>query len=375
VRRLAIVSNVVPPSASGQAIVLAKVLGGRPPGSYVLVATRPQIGPVAGEPLPAPTELAPEPRFRSAVLNVILLPARVLVQAFRIARAVRAHAAEVVVGLTGDLWDLPAALIAARLAHARFVACLFDDYVHQWPNRVMRAVARRLEPIVLRHASAVLVTNEIFAESVRRRTGVTASIMRMPGAEVTRGDEPVQQGTIVYTGAVYAAHFDAFRNLLAAIDRLDANVTLHLHTGTTDEELAAAGISGRLVRHGHRSAAEVLVLQARADILFMPLAFEGPYHPELIRTSAPSKLGEYLAAGRPVLAHVQADSFVAWYLTRYDCGVVVSERDPAALAAALERLLHDGELRERLVRNARTRAAQDFALPVVWAAFAEAVDG
>jgi glycosyltransferase involved in cell wall biosynthesis len=373
VKRLAIVSNVVPPSPSGQAIVLAKLVADRPSEGYVLVATKPQGGLVATTPVSVTTELVVEPRSRSRLLNWILLPLRVLVHAERLARAVRRHRADVVVGCTGDLWDLPVAMVAARRAKAEFVAYLFDDYVHQWPSPFMRAVARRLEGPVLRRAETVIATNETLAEAVRQRVGAAPVIVRNPAdATAPAGNVAVVPGTIVYTGAVYAAHYDAFRWLLEVLERLDSHVTLNVYTRTTAAELVAAGIRGRLKVYPHRLAAQVPALHAAADVLFLPLASSGVYHPELIRTSAPGKLGEYLAAGRPLLAVVPAGSFVDWYVTTHDCGTVVTE-DGAELAKALDRLLHDEGLRTRLARNARARFEADFALTIAREAFQRAV--
>jgi glycosyltransferase involved in cell wall biosynthesis len=100
-------------------------------------------------------------------------------------------------------------------------------------------------------------------------------------------------------------------------------------------------------------------IQMEADLLFLPLAFNSPY-PELVRTSATTKLGEYLAARRPVLVHAPPDSFVSWYFRRYDCGLVVDESDPARLAEGIERVLGDAGLRRLLSANAWERARADF---------------
>ncbi|HYE16131.1 MAG TPA: hypothetical protein VD968_16960, partial [Pyrinomonadaceae bacterium] len=101
---------------------------------------------------------------------------------------------------------------------------------------------------------------------------------------------------IVYTGAIYEAHYDAFRNLLAALERLGRpEVKLHAYTTQRAEEMAGRGIGGpAVVFHPHLSVAEMPGVQRRADLLFLPLAVESPY-PDLVRTSAPVKFGEYLA--------------------------------------------------------------------------------
>ena len=100
-------------------------------------------------------------------------------------------------------------------------------------------------------------------------------------------------------------------------------------------------------------------IQRQAQVLFLPFAFHSPY-PEVVRTSAPAKMAEYLAARRPILVHAPADSFVSHYFKRHGCGIVVDEPQPAAVAQALARILDDGALREQLSASAWQRACEDF---------------
>jgi glycosyltransferase involved in cell wall biosynthesis len=85
----------------------------------------------------------------------------------------------------------------------------------------------------------------------------------------------------------------------------------------------------------------------------------------------PSKTGEYLASGRPILVHAPADSFLVWYFRRYECGLIVDTPDSVRLAEAVERLLTDGDLCRRLVANARERARRDFSIESSQAKFAQ----
>jgi glycosyltransferase involved in cell wall biosynthesis len=91
--------------------------------------------------------------------------------------------------------------------------------------------------------------------------------------------------------------------------------------------------------------------------------------PEIVRTSAPGKLGDHLASGRPILALVPSDSFLARYLREHECGLVVDRDDPEVLAIALKRLLQEPGLAERLARNALERARSEFAPEVAAARF------
>ena len=98
---------------------------------------------------------------------------------------------------------------------------------------------------------------------------------------------------------------------------------------------------------------------------FVPPAELGAYLERAAVVACPSRREGYgvvarqaMAYGRPVVA--TAVGGLAEAVVDGETGLVVRPRDPAALRAALERLLGDGELRERLGANARLRAFERF---------------
>ena len=86
---------------------------------------------------------------------------------------------------------------------------------------------------------------------------------------------------------------------------------------------------------------------AAADLHVVPLK-RG-----LARSSVPSKLYSILAAGRPVLASVDAGTEVATTIERAGAGVAVGPEDPDAFDAALDRLLADRSGLERMGASGR----------------------
>ena len=151
----------------------------------------------------------------------------------------------------------------------------------------------------------MIVPNEFLAreleQSLGARTAVVHNACTVP-EDVAPPPPARDPARIAYTGAVYAANHDTFRNLIASLDLLARAARIDIYTAQSAADLEAAGIVGHVKRHAHLPADEILRMQADADVLFLPLAFESPY-PSLIRTSNPGKMGEYLAAGRPILVH------------------------------------------------------------------------
>ncbi len=70
---------------------------------------------------------------------------------------------------------------------------------------------------------------------------------------------------------------------------------------------------------------------------------------------------EAMASGRPVINTTIPDSGVSWVSRHEESGLTVPVNDPAALAGAARRLLSERGLRDRLGRQARVRAQEEFA--------------
>ncbi len=386
-------SEYLPPAPtwSGQASVLYRLLSGVDPEAYCLVSRVDFEGPEYGEAarrLPA--------RYHHLGDAVMGSPERArgrerwAIRARRgwsalraVARgvaAVRRERCGALVAAPDRVEDLLIGFAVSRLAGARFYPYLFDDYATKWTGTREAEFARRVEPFLLRRAAGVVVPNEYLGDDLRRRHGIEATVVRNPCDPAAyerhhgeRVDDTRRPAAVVFTGAVYHAHYGAFLNLLEAIGVVGADVArLHLYTASDPALLARHGLSGPIDFHPHAPAAAMPRIQQEAQVLFLPLAFDSPY-PDVVRTSGPAKMAEYLAAGRPILVHAPADSFVSSYFRQHGCGVVVDRSDPSALAEALHDILDDAALRERIRAAAWERACADFHPDRAGAALAQLV--
>jgi len=383
--KIAVLSHVLPPSPSGQAIALYQLLRNWNSEDYCLLSRQnyDAYACVQGSPSRLPARyynLTSEFRLKGSrrlrVLSVADSLLKILQRTRSVADIVKSEKCGAIVSCSGDLIDLPAGYLAIRWTRVPFYAYIFDDYIHQWATRVYRVFAQYTESIMLKDAAGVIVPNEFLRDEYRRRYQVEPTIIRN-SCEVSdikvenkivwpaREDEI----KVVYTGAIYHAHYDAFCNLIAAMQQLGRlNVNLHLYTGQSMTDLKQHAICGPVVHHPHMALAHVVEVQRQADILFLPLAFNSPI-PEVIKTSSPGKMGEYLSSGRPILVHAPADSFVSWYFKKHECGVVVDVNEPTMLVQAIQHIIEDAGLRQRLGESARARAATDFSLEMVQTEF------
>jgi glycosyltransferase involved in cell wall biosynthesis len=379
--KIAILSHVVPPMPSGQSVVLGRLLQAFARDEVLLMVS------FRGHNPGALTDR--DERFSTYYLardlpgrsSKYVLLAGMSLRAWRVASILRRERCRSIVACSGDILDLPAGYVASRLTGVPFYAYLFDDYLYQWPNRAYRLFVRCVEPFIMKRAAGVIVPNEFLRDEYNARYGVSCTVVRNPHpypdsipAEV-RGTMAKGEIRIVFSGAVYHVNYDALRSLLAAIESMNRpEIKLHIYTAQSEEQAGREGIVGPVVFHNHLSPMEMLSIQQQADILYLPLGFNNPV-PELMKTSAPGKMGEYLAAGGPILVHAPKDSFICWYFRQHDCGLVVDENETPRLVEAVESLLADEALRARLVTNARVCAGEDFGLTMAQSRFRSLVMG
>ncbi len=378
--KFAVLSHIFPPSPSGQAVMLYRILRGFDPENYCLIVSqdRKVHGSVLGQAeLPArrheiwvhwrilKINLRFTWRLRMFAGKIIDGFTR-LFQLGRIARILKREGCGALVACTGDLFNLPIGYLAARRAGVRFYAYLFDDYAQQWRQFPgYHFLARRAESFVLKRADGVIVPNEFLQEEYRNRYGIEAHVIHNPCGGIERDNgcpwpAKPDEIRIVYTGSIYRAHYDAFHNLFAAMKILDRpDLRLHVYTPHTEAKLKRRGIAGPVIYHEPLGPRQIAHVQRQADILFLPLAFNSPF-PKIIRTSAPGKLGDFLAAGRPILAHAPADSFVSWYFREHKVGPIVDQPDPEALAQAIRKIIDGPKQRQKWRDNALRRAEADF---------------
>ncbi len=114
------------------------------------------------------------------------------------------------------------------------------------------------------------------------------------------------------------------------------------------------GLGGRVKLSGARSPEEVKALMRSAAVLAVPCVVAGNGD----RDGLPTVLLEAMALGTPCVGTDVTGMPEA--LTDGDTGLGVPQHDPAALAAACERLLADGALRVALAERARAQIEQRF---------------
>jgi glycosyltransferase involved in cell wall biosynthesis len=141
----------------------------------------------------------------------------------------------------------------------------------------------------------------------------------------------------------------------------DGDLAAPLH-----DQAQRLGIVSSVIFAGRRDRTQTAAAVAAADVFALPIVTDGV-------DGLPNALLEAMAAGRPLVASRVAG--VPDVITDGEHGLLVPQRDPAALAAALLRLLQDRTAAARLAANARARVLAELTWPMTAARYEDALAG
>jgi glycosyltransferase involved in cell wall biosynthesis len=263
---------------------------------------------------------------------------------------------------------MKAALVAVLATVGKSVPVVWMKHDFSWDGPRARRLARRCEQVV-GVSSAVLQT---FEEDRRVDTHVVHNGMppvhvdRTEGrrrlAEALRPDSATAVVLLVGRFDPYKGHRELLAIAPGLLERhprlrfllLGDEVAPHLEYAVSlRQEVEELGLAGHVRFLGYRDDAFVLI--GGADLVLIPSA---PDATGLGREGFSYVALEALTAGTPVVAYSQGGvpEVVG------DCGRLVEPGDREALAAAVEELLQDPDLCERLGRCGRERVRERFSL-------------
>ena len=290
--------------------------------------------------------------------------------------APRTGPADVVVVSSPTFFSIASGWLMARLRRARLVVEVRD----LWPaifvelgvltNRRIIAILERLELAAYHVADAVVVVSEGFREDLIRR-GVPAEKVTTirNGVDLDRFSPDLQSDPagrralgaaeddllVLYLGAHGISQ--GLASVIEAASLLEGKA---VHVALVGEGADKPAVRARL---GELGATNVTMLDgvprervpsmiAAADVCLVPLR-DVP----LFATFIPSKMFEYLGAGKAVVGSVRGE---AARILEEAGAVVVAPEDPAAMAAALLELAANPERRARMSERGRAYVQQHF---------------
>lgn len=218
---------------------------------------------------------------------------------------------------------------------------------------------------LLQASTARLVIGDAMGQDFARRYGHTYQTF-MSCLEDTAWSDPSitrpprERIRFVYTGGLHLDRWQSIQEIGMALAELEAEglygelliYTNPLNSASYHDALTLPPV---MRMAGWATADQMPQILQDADVLVHVESFH-PKQRAYTHLSVSTKIPEYLMAGRCLLAYGPAEIASIRYFTESNSGIVVGDKDRAALTDALRRILTDERLRRDIGQSAHTLA-------------------
>jgi len=378
VKRTLVLVEYFPPVVNGPAIRLGDLLKHFREDSYIILTPKinGKVSPVSNSRIDKSTILRckyyflPFPNWHRNINNYlsvlirlfhfILIPYTIMKALF----IIKKHHISNIFTTSGYGYYMVAAYYLEKITGKPLFIYMYDMWPNKemYPSRIFRWIQSSYSEKILMRSKEIFVMSEALQVFYKTKYKVN-SIVIPHSVDLKRytivlnenvDDELSNENyrKIVFTGLINEAQQDSILNLVDALKMPGMEkIVLILYTLSDVERLDTVGIKGKNVLRRYARPEDMPMIQKMADILFLPIAFKSSV-PSIIKTGSPSKIAEYLAAGRPILVHAPKDCYLSDYAKRNGFAVVVNDPDPVKLRDSILGILNDSELQNRIVNRA-----------------------
>lgn len=248
-----------------------------------------------------------------------------------------------------------------------------DDYVLPSKNggpleKFARRNVRRHFLRICKRSARVLTIGQKMSDTYEERFSIASTplmnLVDLENGETTSPQSPRGNPVVLcYAGGLHLNRWQTLAAIGASLDRLEGSrrkAELHIYTSTTLDKPIHDALSehGAIHLKGSLDAGELQTVYKRADLLVHVESFN-QVDREATLLSISTKIPEYLAAGRAIVALGPADVASIEYLKNSGAAFTLSSLAPQNIDALLRDATLDDEKRDQRATRARIVAHEN----------------
>lgn len=157
-----------------------------------------------------------------------------------------------------------------------------------------------------------------------------------------------------YVGGLHLSRWKSLIKIVSALEHLSKEgkcVEMSIYAPNTDTQRYKSFFSyyGVVKYMGSVSSEEVPTILLKADVLIHVESFDEHIR-KCTRLSLSTKIPQYMASGRPILALAPMEVASSQYISKIGCGIVIGQNDEKAIENALLELIINPDLMDHLGR-------------------------
>lgn len=273
-------------------------------------------------------------------------------------RIARRHKVQLIVTVFPNEYYLFLGYLIAKFTSTHFVPWYHNTYLENRTG-LSRIIASWLQPKVFKRAPFVFVMSEGMVDFYREKypnvdfKALTHSfdIPSLEEGEINHNINDKNCLSLAFAGTLNHTCYDATKSFHTALNGTDHYV--NYYTKVPKSIFEKLGISGKnMVYKGLVPLQELGTRLSEADFCLITHGFTGGLSDAEYETIFPTRLVPLLYSGKPIIAHCPSSSFLAKFLIKHDCALVITEKDPYHIQLSLQNLANDSNRRKQLVSNA-----------------------
>jgi len=387
VKKFVLYSSVLPPLLSGQSVIINRLLKTIPKQNFILMTTKRHKENLINNKSGTKRYYYLSDAYLFLLIKYLnsskiltrLLNVFIGFNTYLMKLTLKKEKIELVICCTSDFLNPISLYKAAKSLNIPFIFYVFDEYIYQW-MQPYRDYAKLFESKYISYADAFIFTNEYAAASYKTRINdlnykIVRNLLPPDYNYPNKINNMTMQKKILFAGSVYNINREVILKIAKAID--DLNIDLQL-------DIFSSNISHWNTNHlngfKHTKLRDplnydrMLAVYNEYDLLLLPFTDSIDYK-EIVMSSAPGKFAEYLATGKIIIAFVPEDSFTGWYLSHYECGIVLDQGNIGNSLTLLLDILKNQKTISKIKTNAIKRAKLDFEYEVNFKNFINILNG